>query len=188
LGKQIDITGQRFGFWVATQIAEKGKNGQTKWLCVCECGTTKSISLNSLRTGNSTSCGCNHNPNLANERFGHLIVLELMEDITDVNRRYWKCQCDCGKTCSASTYQLTSKLVFDCGCNTQIVAHSDCKEDIDHIYSNIRDAGNSKEMKTAIANNAKIIKNNKPLMKIYKQFAPEIDVVVRQLLLTEHSL
>ena len=52
-----DITGQRFGRLVAQWPA--GKLGNlTSWLCVCDCGNLKTLRLSSLRTGNTTSCGC----------------------------------------------------------------------------------------------------------------------------------
>lgn len=118
MGKRIDLTGQRFGFWVVAQQAGKNKNGQTQWSCLCECGLTKVVTTNSLRTGNSTSCGCNHAPNLINEKFGQLTIVEL-QNTSDKSRRYWKCQCECGKFLTLSTYQLRCGLTTSCGCKTE---------------------------------------------------------------------
>jgi hypothetical protein len=185
LGKKIDITGQRFGFWVAIEPTIKNKNGQTQWLCICECGIKKPVTLNSLRTGNSTSCGCNHNPNLIGNRYNHLVVLKLIEDVKHLNRRYWQCQCDCGKTCIASTHQLTSKYIVSCGCGIETFINCNSKKDIENIYHNIRNALNSKELLLAIADNIVILKNNKKLMKIYNSYSDDINIVVKQLLLCE---
>jgi hypothetical protein len=114
MGKTINITEQRFGFWVAKKPGEKNKNGQTQWLCVCECGKEKLVTLNSLRTGNSTSCGCNHAPNLHEKKFGKLLVLKI--DVTKTGgRRHWECQCRCGNLITATTYQLRNKIVTSCG-------------------------------------------------------------------------
>lgn len=107
MGKLIDLTGQRFGFWQVLSKADKNKSGQTQWLCQCDCGTQKNITTNSLRTYNSTSCGCNHNPDLVNAQFGDLKVIKLDEDKTkDKKRRYWTCQCTCQKSVSITTYEL----------------------------------------------------------------------------------
>ena len=107
MGKLVNITGQRFGFWVVQKQGDNNKSGKSQWLCLCECGTLKLISSNSLRTGNSTSCGCNHTPNLANKKCGDLTVLKL-DDSKSKNRRYWICQCKCGKQITFNTNQLNN--------------------------------------------------------------------------------
>jgi hypothetical protein len=58
----IDLTGKRFGRWVAISYA----NG--RWLCQCDCGNQKSIVTASLRYGGSQSCGCLKNE-LAVQRY-----------------------------------------------------------------------------------------------------------------------
>lgn len=71
MSKFIDLTGQRFGRLVVTASWEKRTtpNGITKpyWLCKCDCGNEKWVSAYSLRSGNSTSCGCYHK-----EKFGDI--------------------------------------------------------------------------------------------------------------------
>lgn len=61
MGKRLDITGQRFGRLVAIRPVERKNSNLTYWLCKCDCGKEKEISLGSLRRGNSKSCGCWHN-------------------------------------------------------------------------------------------------------------------------------
>lgn len=39
-------------------IAEDGKGCRRRAICVCDCGTTKSVRLDSLRSGTIQSCGC----------------------------------------------------------------------------------------------------------------------------------
>jgi len=114
MGKFIDLTNQRFGFWQVINQQNKNKCGKTQWLCQCECGIQKIITSNSLRTGNSTSCGCNHSPNLIGKRFGNLFVIG--PDYSK-GRKYWMCQCDCGKNIITATYKLRDNLVTSCGCN-----------------------------------------------------------------------
>lgn len=65
-----DITGQRFGRWLALELAEgRYKHGGRLWLCECQCEskTRKALGLVSLTrtTGATKSCGCiEHSQNL----------------------------------------------------------------------------------------------------------------------------
>jgi hypothetical protein len=61
--KTIDLTGKRFGHIIVVSSAKTirvGKEGQTKptWNCRCDCGVTLRVQGQSLRTGNTKSCGC----------------------------------------------------------------------------------------------------------------------------------
>jgi hypothetical protein len=114
MGKAIDLTGQRFGFWMVLQRAEKNKSGQTQWLCQCECGKQKTVSTNSLRTGNSTSCGCNHAPDLSGQQFNKLKVVRVDKD-RKTDRKHWLCECECGKQISVNTYKLRNNVIVSCG-------------------------------------------------------------------------
>ncbi|HEY5268639.1 MAG TPA: hypothetical protein VII94_05980 [Candidatus Saccharimonadales bacterium] len=116
MSKLIDLTGQRFGFWLVKNRGANNKSGQVQWLCVCECGKKKNVTSNSLRTGNSTSCGCNHKPNLSGKIFGKLKVLNVYIS-NDKSRRHWNCQCKCGNTLIVSTYKLRQKITKSCGCD-----------------------------------------------------------------------
>jgi hypothetical protein len=62
--RRRDLTGREFGRWT---VIEKGPNsdptpsqptGGTRWLCRCACGTEKLVTSDSLRSGDSKSCGC----------------------------------------------------------------------------------------------------------------------------------
>lgn len=54
----IDITGQRFGRLVVLAYADKDKNRNARFLCLCDCGKMKIINGASLRKGLTQSCGC----------------------------------------------------------------------------------------------------------------------------------
>lgn len=63
--KKSDLSNQRFGRLVVTgQAPNLGK--ETRWFCVCDCGTKTIAQSNNLRSGNTTSCGC-----MARLRHGH---------------------------------------------------------------------------------------------------------------------
>jgi hypothetical protein len=55
--KCIDLTGGRFGRlipqWPVARVI-----GSTIWLCLCECGNLRRVSIQKLRSGNTLSCGC----------------------------------------------------------------------------------------------------------------------------------
>mgnify|MGYP001608367718 CR=1 FL=1 len=54
----INVMGQRFGRLVAVRFHSRTAGRHHRWVCRCDCGNTCIISCNSLRTGNSKSCGC----------------------------------------------------------------------------------------------------------------------------------
>jgi hypothetical protein len=55
----VDITGQRFGRWVAVEWTGRStRRRQRLWLCRCDCGNTGEITAVSLRNGDPQSCGC----------------------------------------------------------------------------------------------------------------------------------
>lgn len=53
-----DLTGQRFGKLCVISRAPSGPRWQTRWNCVCDCGTEKIVLASNLTTGKSKSCGC----------------------------------------------------------------------------------------------------------------------------------
>jgi 5-methylcytosine-specific restriction endonuclease McrA len=57
-GRLIDISGRRFGAWVAVSQMPANDSGQTRWLCICDCGTFRGVVGVTLRNGTSVSCGC----------------------------------------------------------------------------------------------------------------------------------
>ena len=63
----IDITGQRFGRLLVIKRAENGgrNRSKTQWLCLCDCGNSKSIGQSELHRGSTYSCGCKHKENVA---------------------------------------------------------------------------------------------------------------------------
>ena len=58
-----DLTGQRFGRWVVLGEGKHrywGKYRILYWKCRCDCGIMKDVNGQTLRNGESTSCGCYH--------------------------------------------------------------------------------------------------------------------------------
>jgi hypothetical protein len=55
-----NIAGQVFGRLTARAVAGRDKSGSCTWLCSCECGNEKVVSISSLTSGFTKSCGCLH--------------------------------------------------------------------------------------------------------------------------------
>lgn len=55
--RRIQIADQVFGRLIA--LRDVGSDGRSRlWLCACECGAQRAVSLVSLRSGRTRSCGC----------------------------------------------------------------------------------------------------------------------------------
>lgn len=53
----IDLIGQKFGKYTVVERA-KTQNKSAYWVCKCDCGNIRIVNGESLRTGDSMSCGC----------------------------------------------------------------------------------------------------------------------------------
>lgn len=119
----LDLTNQRFGKLLV--IGFDGVcNGHRMWKCKCDCGNVTVVRQSHLRSGHTTSCGCNKNllQHLVGQRFGYLTVKSRADDyITPrTGKRYtqWLCVCDCGKETIVLTNNLRSGSVKSCGCKS----------------------------------------------------------------------
>ncbi len=48
------LAGRHFGAWVVARIDPTGRRA----IVVCKCGETRQVSVDALRSGESTGCGC----------------------------------------------------------------------------------------------------------------------------------
>ena len=56
---KVDLAGQKIGNWtVIDMVKERKKHGKIYWICKCACGTIKEVSAETLKNGESKSCGC----------------------------------------------------------------------------------------------------------------------------------
>lgn len=123
---QRDITGERFGRLVAVRPTEgRGRNGDTMWLCRCDCGNEVTAELGRLTGGSRKSCGCLSHPPLKEfqgKRFGRLTVVEYAGKEGGMHR--WKCVCDCGRETTVGQSLLQTGKTRSCGC-LQAVTYRD---------------------------------------------------------------
>jgi len=74
----IDRVGERFGRWTVLALhPERSRFGKARWVCRCDCGSERIVYGNSLRRGETTSCGCARLVDLTGQRFGRWQVLAL---------------------------------------------------------------------------------------------------------------
>lgn len=112
MGKLIDLTGQKFGRLTVLNRSYT-KNKVIYWDCQCDCGTQITVRGDSLRKGNTKSCGClrkelqtkRQTIDLTGQQFGELTVLrqatktEILDNTTvgqDETHAFWWVQCNCG--------------------------------------------------------------------------------------------
>lgn len=53
-----NLRGERFGRLQVVELGVRPRKGKTMWVCLCDCGQTKSVSANCLQRGVTRSCGC----------------------------------------------------------------------------------------------------------------------------------
>lgn len=58
MGKFTDFSGQKFGRLTVLYRVENDKNGNSRFVCKCDCGKEKTVLSQCLRSGRTKSCGC----------------------------------------------------------------------------------------------------------------------------------
>lgn len=92
--------------------------------CQCECGTIKETRLLYITNGHSKDCGCGRKErlkevrtkNLVGQRFGKLVVSEMLEQRNKNGRIIYRCKCDCGSEVDVLGNSLTTYHTSSCGC------------------------------------------------------------------------
>lgn len=58
IGKNVDLTGQKFGKLTVVELLQERKNGKKYYNCLCECGNYIKLRSTDLRNKKRDSCGC----------------------------------------------------------------------------------------------------------------------------------
>ena len=119
----MNLTGDRYGHLIVLKEAEQ-IGTKRQWLCQCDCGNKTIVKMDSLRSGNTQSCGCIKPINvskanlkdLTGKSFGKLTVIKRSKDKKNAGHTFWKCQCDCGNTLIVDSSNLKSGNTRSCGC------------------------------------------------------------------------
>lgn len=123
--KFVDLTGQEFGKLIVVRRADNTKDGQAQWVVRCSCdGKEKIVPAQSLRSGNTRSCGCMKNKwtrrprkgiDLTGQKFGKLTVVR-RADNNKHGSTQWVVKCACGKKKVVTGANLRSGHTKTCGC------------------------------------------------------------------------
>ena len=117
MGKFEDLSGKRYGKLVVLNLDENQKRGGGKrWICRCDCGKIKTVTSYHLKSGHTTSCGCNRAIDIQGKRFGRWTVIKRSEKRDSSGNVYWVCKCDCGNEVEMQGRFLRKGLVVSCGC------------------------------------------------------------------------
>jgi hypothetical protein len=54
----LEMIGSKFSKLTVISLNSKDKNNQNAWYCRCDCGNTIILNTNTLKRGNTKSCGC----------------------------------------------------------------------------------------------------------------------------------
>ncbi len=125
--QSIDHSGEKYGKLTLLEkvkiFSDKSKRNKVYYRCKCECGKEKIIIWDSIKIGNSKSCGClSHDSHVSKddhsgEKFGKLLLLEKITKFrSGRNRTYYKCLCDCGNEKTMRWTNLNSNGTISCGC------------------------------------------------------------------------
>lgn len=122
MGTAIDITGHVFGRLTALRRVGTHRSGAALWECTCNCGSgkQKTTTIDSLRQGDSRSCGCMRGAkalDLTGQQFGLLTAL-YPGDKDKRSRLTWVCRCSCIERTikTISSDALRNGGIKSCGC------------------------------------------------------------------------
>jgi hypothetical protein len=124
--------GEQFGRLTVVERKVKS-NGNTKYLCLCECGNSKEVAISNLLNGTTKSCGCYRTEVVkkrvqvdhSGKKFGRLTVIKRVN--TSGSGRYL-CLCDCGKYTEVLGGALTQGRTKSCGCYGREMAAKGIKD------------------------------------------------------------
>ena len=127
MGKTIDLTGQKFGYWTVMYKSDKRASDRSvMWHCVCKCGNEKDVVGTCLRNGSSKSCGCYQKEQTSKAnikiippgvKFGKLTVIKPIPEKRSNGETIYSCKCDCGKYVEIRRSSLVTNKTTSCGCN-----------------------------------------------------------------------
>lgn len=122
--KRIDIVGETYGeLKVIEMLYNYNNKRHTYCRCVNDNGDEVVVRLDALRSGlTKTAKGAQTKgikKNLVGMRFGRLTVKSEAEGRASNGSILYKCDCDCGNNCIASSGNLTRGRTLSCGCLVQ---------------------------------------------------------------------
>ncbi len=102
-----NLEGKRYGKWLVIKMME-GRN----CVCQCDCGIIKEVNISNLKSGKTTSCGCDKRNDLTGKKIGKLTILKRLPK----SKSYieYECECECGNIITKSYSSLVSSIGQKC--------------------------------------------------------------------------
>lgn len=119
------LIGNKINGWTILDIIPPDENRHNTFaLCLCECGTIKEVKLSHITNERSKDCGCGRKEmlqetrtkNLVGQKFGKLLVIEMLEERNKNGRIIYRCKCDCGNEVNVLGNSLVMHQTLSCGC------------------------------------------------------------------------
>jgi len=117
MGKLLNLIDKKFGKLSVVERMKENNSGFAVWRCLCECGNYTILRGDSLRSGNTKSCGkCIRGKNELHKRYGRLKIIGLGKKFKNSNALVWLCRCDCGNEVLRVGSSLRNNKTASCGC------------------------------------------------------------------------
>ena len=117
-GDSVGTKGAIFLEEVEPYISSSGtRKRKANFLCgVCK-EKTFIAPITRVKNNRAWRCSdCARIKDLTGQKFGYLIVLQLLDKRTSYGGAIWKCRCDCGNIIEVSSANLKQKTTQSCGC------------------------------------------------------------------------
>ena len=145
------MIGQRFGRLEIIGYAGRNKRNRKVWICKCDCGNTKEINQDDLKSGRVNSCGCLRKEKAASLNYKDLTGMKFGEwnvisrGHTDKSKKiHWLCECSCGNRSEVSANSLlsgNSTKCIECSAKEKAkkcIKHGKSKDRIYNIYRGMK--------------------------------------------------
>ena len=125
-----ELIGKKFNKLTVVSVNEeesskiRGRQRYTYFNCLCDCGNTTTVGVNSL--GKTISCGCAWSEKMykdyTGERFGKLVAVRpteyrsCYESDSTCGNVIWEWKCDCGNMYYSAYYNVSKAKLPSCGC------------------------------------------------------------------------
>lgn len=103
---------------ILTPIIEDQDSGKSKWNIKCHCGNIFISQPASIKSGNTTSCGClspSSKKNYRNATFHNCMVIDPVVKEKDKSKDKWNVKCHCGNI-FVTTINNLKRNTQSCGC------------------------------------------------------------------------
>lgn len=119
-GKAIDLTGQRFGHLTVISRAESDAQGNSRWLCHCDCGNEAIVRAAFLKRGQVVcSKSCVLSParqikDISGHKFGELTAIKHL-GFDAFRKSLWLFRCSCGSEIEVPADRVLNSGMKSCG-------------------------------------------------------------------------